>query len=70
MHWIAIDCAFTALMALVYVELKAMPFLRGIPHWAAAVIVAVAVVPAAFRRCWPRTVLCAGRDRRGRCHGD
>jgi signal transduction histidine kinase len=55
-HWIAIDCAFTAL-ALVYAELKVAPFLRGIPVWAAAVIVVVAVVPAAFRRCWPRTVL-------------
>ena len=56
MHWIAVDCAFTAL-ALVYAELKAAPFLRGIPFWAAIAIVAVAVVPAAFRRCWPRTVL-------------
>ena len=56
MHWIAIDCAFTVLMALVY-ELKATPFVRGIPGWAAVVIVAVAVVPAAFRRRWPRTVL-------------
>ena len=56
MHWIAIDCAFTAL-ALVYAELRDAPFLRGIPFWAAIVIVAVAVVPAAFRRCRPRTVL-------------
>jgi signal transduction histidine kinase len=56
-HWLAIDCACTALMALVYVELRAAPFLRGIPLWAAAAIVAVAVVPAAFRRRWPRTVL-------------
>ena len=55
-HWIAIDCAFTVLMALVY-ELKAAPFVRGIPGWAAVVIVAVAVVPAAFRQRWPRTVL-------------
>ena len=55
-HWIAIDCACTAL-ALVYAELRAAPFLRGIPFWAAIVIVAVAVVPAAFRRCRPRTVL-------------
>jgi signal transduction histidine kinase len=55
-HWIAIDCAFTAL-ALVYAELRDAPFLRGIPFWAAIVIVAVAVVPAAFRRCRPRTVL-------------
>jgi signal transduction histidine kinase len=55
-HWIAIDCAFTVL-ALVYAELRVAPFLRGIPVWSAAAIVVVAVVPAAFRRCWPRTVL-------------
>ena len=42
---------------LVYVELKAAAFLRGIPLWAAVAIVVVAVVPAAFRRRWPRTVL-------------
>ena len=57
MHWIAIDRAFTALLVLVYLELKAVAFLRGIPLWAAVAIVAVAVIPAAFRRCWPRTVL-------------
>jgi signal transduction histidine kinase len=56
-HWIAVDCACTALLLLVYVELKAAAFLHGIPLWAAAAIVVVAVVPAAFRRCWPRTVL-------------
>jgi len=55
-YWIAIDCAFTALLLLVY-ELKAAPFVRGVPGWAAIAIVVVAVVPAAFRRCWPRTVL-------------
>jgi signal transduction histidine kinase len=55
-HWIAIDCALTVL-ALLYVELKAAPFLQGIPPWSADSIVAVAVVPAAFRRCWPRTAL-------------
>ena len=56
-HWIAIDCAFTALLLVVYIELKAAPFLRGIPSWAAIAIVVVAVVPAAFRRGRPRTVL-------------
>jgi signal transduction histidine kinase len=54
---VAIDCAFTALILLVCFELKAVPFLRGIPQWSAALIVAVAVIPAAFRRRWPRTVL-------------
>jgi signal transduction histidine kinase len=56
-HWIAVDCAVTALMVLVYLALKAVPFLRGIPLWAAVALVVVAVVPAAFRRRWPRTVL-------------
>jgi signal transduction histidine kinase len=56
-HWIALDWAVTALMLLVYVELKAAPFLRGIPFWAAVAIVLVAVIPAAFRRRWPRTML-------------
>jgi signal transduction histidine kinase len=55
-HWIAVDCAFTVLMALVY-ELKAAPFVRGIPGWASVAIVAIAVIPAAFRRRWPRSVL-------------
>lgn len=57
MHWIAIDCVFTALMALVYLKLREAAFLRGIPLWAAAVTAALSVFPAAFRRRWPRTVL-------------
>jgi signal transduction histidine kinase len=56
-HWIAIDCAFTALIALVYFELKEAAFLRGVPLWAAVPIVVVSVFPAVFRRRWPRTVL-------------
>lgn len=56
-HWIAIDCALTAVLALVYYELKAAPYLRGIPLWVAGAIVLVAVIPAGVRRCWPRTVL-------------
>ena len=56
-HWIAIDCVFTVLMALVYFELKEAAFLRGIPLWAAAAIAVVSVFPAAFRRRWSRTVL-------------
>jgi signal transduction histidine kinase len=57
-HWIAIDCAFTALMALVYIELKEAAFLgKIIPLWAAVTIAAISVFPAAFRRRWPRTVL-------------
>jgi signal transduction histidine kinase len=56
-HWIAVDCACTALLLVVYVELRAAAFLRGIPLWAAAAIVVAAVVPAALRRRWPRTAL-------------
>jgi hypothetical protein len=55
-HWIALDCAFTVLMALVY-EWKAAPFVRGIPGWAAVAIVAIAVIPAAWRRRWLRSAL-------------
>jgi signal transduction histidine kinase len=57
-HWVAIDCAVTALLALVStVVFKEAAYLRGIPHWAAAAIIAVGVLPAAFRRRWPAAVL-------------
>jgi signal transduction histidine kinase len=57
-HWAAIDCAFTALMALVYaVAFRGLADLHGIPQWAGTAIVALAVLPAALRRRWPRTVL-------------
>ncbi|MDX6395160.1 MAG: hypothetical protein QOJ73_6223 [Streptosporangiaceae bacterium] len=57
-HWAAIDYALTALMALASVVIfKGLADLPGIPHWAGAAIVAVAVLPAAFRRRWPRTAL-------------
>lgn len=56
-HWIVIDCVCAALLLLVYVELKAAPFLRGIPQWAAAAVIVVAVAPAALRRYRPRAVL-------------
>jgi signal transduction histidine kinase len=58
-HWIAIDCACTALIALVAREWVwgAVPVLQQIPAWAATLIVMVVVSPAALRRCWPRTAL-------------
>ena len=57
-HWFAIDCVITALLALVYaIGFGAPANLTGIPQWAAAVIAAAAVLPAAWRRRWPRTVL-------------
>jgi signal transduction histidine kinase len=36
---------------------KGLADLHGIPHWAGAAIIAVAVLPAAVRRRWTRTVL-------------
>jgi signal transduction histidine kinase len=57
-HWRALDYALTALLALVYaVAFRELADLRGIPDWAAAAIVAVAVLPAAVRRRWPVTAL-------------
>jgi signal transduction histidine kinase len=57
-HWFAIDCVITALLALVYaVGFGAPANLTGIPQWAAAVIAAGVVLPAGWRRRWPRTVL-------------
>ena len=57
-HWVAIDCAVTALLALTaVVAFRELADLRGIPHLAAAAIVAVAILPAAFRRRWPRAAL-------------
>jgi len=56
-HWLAIDCAVTAAMALVYgAEFSDPPYLPGMPEWATAATV-LAVLPAALRRRWPRAVL-------------
>jgi signal transduction histidine kinase len=56
-HWIAIDCAATVAMVLLttvfWRELAGMHGLRTVD----AVIVAVAVLPAALRRRWPRATL-------------
>jgi signal transduction histidine kinase len=57
-HWAGIDCAVTALMALAYAEIfRETADLRGIPDWASPAVLAVTVLPAAFRRYWPRTAL-------------
>jgi hypothetical protein len=54
---VAIDGAVTAAMALVYAaEFSDPPYLPGIPAWAAAAA-ALAVLPAAVRRRWPRAAL-------------
>jgi signal transduction histidine kinase len=57
-HWVGIDCAVTALMALAYAEIfRETADLRGIPYWASPAVVAITVLPAAFRRYWPRAAL-------------
>ena len=57
-HWIAIDVACTVLLAGVYgVEFNQPADMTGVPQGLAALIVAVAVLPAAARRRWPRTAL-------------
>jgi signal transduction histidine kinase len=57
-HWTAIDVACTVLLAGVYgVEFNQPADLTGVPQGLAALIVAVAVLPAAARRRWPRTAL-------------
>ena len=57
-QWAAADYAFTAVMALVYARALREPYyLPPVPHLEFAAIVAVAVLPAAFLRRWPRTVL-------------
>jgi signal transduction histidine kinase len=57
-HWVGIDCAVTAVMALAYALIfRETVDLRGFPHWAGPAVVAVTVLPVAFRRYWPRTVL-------------
>jgi signal transduction histidine kinase len=57
-HPVAIDCASVALIAFAQtVIFKQLAHPRGISHWEGAVIFAVAVLPAAFRRRWPRTAL-------------
>ena len=57
-HWIAIDIACTALLVIVYgVEFNEPADLQGVVKWAAALVVVLAVLPAAVRRRWPRTAL-------------
>jgi len=57
-QWVAIDCAVTALLALTSaVIFREAAYLPGIPRWAAALVIAAGVLPAAFRRRWPRSVL-------------
>ncbi len=51
-QWVAIDWAFTALLAVVYTLV-----IHDHPVWAGVVLVALAVLPCAARRRWPRAVL-------------
>ena len=57
-HWVAIDYFVTALLTFVYaVGFNAVAFTYGVPRWAAVALAALAVLPAAVRRRWPRAVL-------------
>ena len=57
-HQVAVDVAVTALLTLVYgIAFGEPAYLQDIPRWAAAVFAVFAVVPAAWRRRWPRAVL-------------
>ncbi len=57
-HQVAVDAAVTALLVAAYGVAFGEPAdLQAIPRWAAAVIAVLAVVPAAWRRRWPRAVL-------------
>jgi signal transduction histidine kinase len=57
-HWVAIDYAVTALLALAaIVAFRELADFRGVPRLAAAAIVTIAVLPAAVRRRWPRAAL-------------
>jgi signal transduction histidine kinase len=57
-HWIAIDCAAAAGVAVLLAgsaERAALFF--GIPHWAAVAAAACVALPVAVRRLWPRAAL-------------
>ncbi len=57
-RWVTIDAACTGLLVLVYgIGFSQPADLTGVPQGVAALVVALAVLPAAVRRRWPRTVL-------------
>ena len=53
-HWIAIDAVIAVLLLFVS---GGLADITALPRWAAVLIGALAVLPAAVRRRWPRTVL-------------
>jgi signal transduction histidine kinase len=54
---VAVDCAVTALLALLYALTWRWSAAHETAPWAATLLAAVAVLPAAGRRRWPATVL-------------
>ena len=57
-HQVAVDAAVTALLVAAYGVAFGEPAdLPTVPRWAAAVLAVLAVIPAAWRRRWPRAVL-------------
>jgi signal transduction histidine kinase len=58
-HWTALDWVVSAILGAWYITVwRDLAFMRG-PRWLDAIVLAVAVVPAAMRRRWPRAVLAA-----------
>jgi signal transduction histidine kinase len=53
-HWAALDWLCTAALALTYpLAFGQLANAHGTPRWAAAILVALAVLPAGLRRRWP-----------------
>jgi signal transduction histidine kinase len=55
-HWVAIDGAVAALLALVFLVGSTRPA-YGVPLWVAYVLALVSTLPVAVRRLWPLPVL-------------
>ncbi len=56
-HAVAVDGVVTVLIAVAGPGSSELAVMPGVPDWAAVVIAAFGVLPAAWRRRWPRAVL-------------